>query len=231
MHMASKITFCGVLFFFMAAHLSAQWGIVRETERGMSTGNRPCFRVEFSNIEPGVVVDTWKEFVRKTFDARVKKDRKGDEYVASDARADYITLERFTIYAQVEKIGATTALHAWFDMGNYFLSSRENPDGARETADVLRQFYYDTRRNAIAEELKAAENQLKTMESQLKKFERDNDALYKSIEDYKAKIKKAEEDILKNTKEQEVQIVNMGAQKRKMEEIRARMQNVENERQ
>jgi hypothetical protein len=231
MHIRSKSTFLGALFFFVSASLSAQWGIVRETERSMSFGNRSCFRVEFSNIEPNVVLDTWKEFVRKTFDAKVKKDRKGDEYIASEARADYITLERFTIYAQVEKNGATTALNVWFDLGNYFLSSRENPESARETADVLRQFYYDTRRNAIAEELKAAENQLKTMESQLKKLERDNEALYKSIEDYKARIKKAEEDILKNTQSQEAQIVNMGAQQRRVEEIKGRMRNVENERQ
>ena len=229
--MHAKLTLLIAMLFGAATFLPAQWGIVRETERIMSFGNRPCFRIEFANTDDKLVLETWKEFAKKTFEAKVKKDRKGDEYVAAEARAAYITADPFTIYVQLEKNGQNTAFNAWFDVGAYFLNSRENPESAREAADVLRQFYYDVRRNAIGDELKQAEDQLKSQESALKKLERDNEALYKSIEDYKAKIKKAEEDIQKNTKEQETSIVNMEAQKKKIEEIKVRIKNVENERQ
>jgi hypothetical protein len=55
----------------MTAH--AQWDVVRETERMMSFGSRPCFRMEFSDTDPGVIESVWKDFAKKNFAAKLKK--------------------------------------------------------------------------------------------------------------------------------------------------------------
>ena len=67
------------------------------------------------------------------------------------------------------------------------------------------------------------------MEKRQKKLVSDNDKLRKDIEDYKAKIVKAEADVVKNEKDQEATVVDIDAQRRAIEDVRARLQNVENE--
>jgi hypothetical protein len=227
--MYSKTLSTAILFFLLSTTLSAQWNIVRETEQMMTFGNRPCFHIDFINADDDTVLDEWKTFVRKNFDSKVKKDRKSGEWVASDARANFVSASDFTIYAQIDKKDKNVSFNAWFDVGSGFLNSRDNPREARETADALRLFYYEVRRAVINEELAAAEKMLGEKESQLKRLERDNESLRKSIDDYKERIKKAEEDIVKNTKSQEATMVDIDAQKRSIEQIKMRIKNVENE--
>ena len=50
------------------------------------------------------------------------------------------------------------------------------------------------------------------------------------IETWKAKIAKAEDDIVKNERAQEQNLVDQEAQRRTIEEVRQRLNNVENER-
>ena len=230
--MRMKIHLLTALFLLTAGAASAQWNVVRETERVMSFGSRPCFRVEFANAKSELVLDVWKEFVKNNFGGKTKKDKKTGEWVTTEANAAYISDGVFTIYVTVEQNDKNAALNAWFDIGKpNFLNSRDYPEAARETADVLRIFYYDVRRAVIGEEQKTAEEALKEQEAKLKKLEKENAALHQSVEDYKAKIKKAEDDILANTKQQESALVDIEAQKRRIEEIKMRLKNVENERQ
>ena len=207
-----------------------QWNPVLETERSMSFGSRPCFRLEFANAGAGMVEDQWKDYVKKNFNAKLKKDKKTGEWSAAKVSSAMLGSEQYTIYSAIEKNNNGAALNVWFDTGASFLNRRDNPGRAEEVSRSLRLFYFDVRRAVIAGELKDQEGKLKDLESKQKKLLKDNDGLVKDIESYKAKIRKAEEDIIRNQKDQETTVVDIDNQRKMIEEVRKRMNNVENER-
>jgi hypothetical protein len=217
-----------LLLLLFATLLPAQWTVVTETERVMSFGSRPCFRMEFSNADDDLVADIWKDFAKKNFGAKLKKGKK-DEMSATNLKSGILGNDPFTLYSMVEKNGDNAALNVWFDAGSYFLNRRDNPGRTEEVNRVLRQFYFDVRRAVIGQELKAAEDKLKDMEKQQRSLQKDNEGLRKDIESWKEKIQKAEQDIVANEKNQEKNIVDQDAQRRAIEEVRQRLNNVENE--
>jgi len=210
---------------------TAQWGktVVTETDRMMSFGSRPAFRMEFTNATANMVEDLWKDFAKKNYGAKLKKDRKSGEWTASGLKSAMMGSDPFTLYSTIEKTSSGSALTVWYDSGASFLNRRDNPTQANEASRALQQFYYDVRRATINKEIKEQEDKLKDMEKKYKAMQKENDSLHKSIEDYKAKIKKAEEDIAKNAKEQETSLVDQETQRRLIEETKRRLSNVENE--
>ncbi|MCC6279843.1 MAG: hypothetical protein IT262_04535 [Saprospiraceae bacterium] len=225
-----KIFLPVLLLLVSASALTAQWNTVIETERVMSFGSRPCFRMEFTNTAAGTVEDMWKDFAKKNFGAKLKKDKKSGEWTATGLKSSMMGDDAFSIYSTIEKNDANAAINIWFDAGTYFLSRRDNPGRAEEVSRALRQFYIDVRREAIANELKAEEDKLKDLDKKQKSMQKENDGLRKDIESWKAKIVKAEDDIVKNEREQEQNLVNQEAQRRAIEAVRQRLNNVENER-
>lgn len=223
-----------LLLIFALSVLTAQaqgWGVVKETERMMSFGARPAFRIEFSNTDQDLVLDQWKTFVKKNFSGKLKKDKRSGEWTALEVKSGLLGNEPFNIYSTVEKQGDSgTALTAWFDLGSSFLNRRSDPGHTDDVAGALRTFYYDVRRAALGAEVKNEEKRTTELESQLKKLQRDNELLRKNIEAYKEKIKKAEADLLQNEKNQETTAVQIEKQRAAVEEARRRVDNVENER-
>ena len=205
----------------------AQWDVVRETERMMSFGSRPCFRMEFSDTDPSVIESVWKDFAKKNFAAKLKKSK--GEWTATKLRSAFMGDEPYAIYSTVEKDGNKSSLNVWVDAGTYFLNRRDNRGRAEEMARSLQQCYFDIRRASISKDLKAEEEKLKELESRQKKLIRENEVLRKDIESWKSKIQKAEQDIVNNEQSQESNIVDQEAQRRQVEEVRRRMENVENE--
>lgn len=201
---------------------------VRETERMMSFGSRPGFRLEFPGATTGIVEDQWKEWSKKHYGAKLKK--KKNEWSASEVKSNMMGSDPFSLYASVEKTADGAALTVWYDMGSSFLSSRDNPSLARETSSALQQFYYDVRRATYDMQVKNEEKKLKDLEDNNKAMEKKTKELQKSIEDYKARIKKAEEEILQLAKNQEVGLINIENQKKVIEDVKQRKLNVESER-
>jgi hypothetical protein len=215
-----------------AAALSAQplGRVVQETERMMSFGSRPGFRLEFPVSDVKQVETQWKDFVKRNFDAKLKKDKKSGEWTAYDVRTPILGSDVFTIYSTVERLGSDgSALTVWFDAGAYFLNRASNPQRTDEAVGTLRQFYYDMRRETLSDELKTEEKRLKDLEDRQKRLQRDNDNLYRDIEAYKERIKKAEDTIKRNEKDQESAVADIEAQRRRLEEVKRRRENVENE--
>jgi hypothetical protein len=207
--------------------LSAQYDIVREVDRMMSFGNRPGFRLEFVNTDPGVIESVWKDFAKENFNAKLKKSK--GEWSATKLSAAFMGDEPFAIYSTIEKEGENTALNVWVDAGAYFLNRRDARVRTDEMVRNLRRCYYDIRRAAIGKELKAQENQLKELESRQKRLSRDNDELRRNIENWESRIQKAKQDILNNEQSQETNLIEQENQRRLLEETRRRLENVENE--
>lgn len=210
---------------------SAQWGRrnVTEADKMMSFGSRPAFRVEFPAAAADMVEDLWKDWAKKNYGAKLRKDRKSGEWTASGLKSAMMGSEPFTLYSTIEKLPTGAALNVWYDKGASFLNRRDAPTQADEASRALQQFYYDVRRATINQEMKEQEDKLKEMEKKYKSLQKENDTLHKNIEDYKAKIKKAEDDIARNAKEQEANLVDQEAQRRQLEDTKRRLNNVENE--
>jgi hypothetical protein len=227
--MQLKSVISALLLLFAVQLLFAQRGqVVLETERSMSFGTRPCFRLEFDNADADLVEDTWKNFAKQRFEAKLKKDKKSGEWSA--AKINNVVLgEDVTLYSTIEKMSKGVALNVWVDHGSYFLNRKDNAGRAEELSRSLRECYYEVRRAVIGKELKAEENVMKDLEKKQKSLTKDNESLRKDIEEWKVKIQKAETQITNNEKAQETNLVDQEAQKRLLEEVRRRLQNVENE--
>jgi hypothetical protein len=224
--------------FVFATLLLGFWGLaaaqvspVREMDKTMSFGTRPAFYIEFVGASSGLVEDEWKKFAKERFGAKLKKDKKSSEWFAADVTNSNISPNKFTLRSVVEKMGKDGAtISVWFDLGSAFLGRREYPQSADEVNRILSDFYIQVRKVVVTEEIKAAEKKLKDLESDKRKLEKDNDGLHKDIENYKAKIKKAEDDIVKNEQSQNLNVADQEAQRRMIEAIRLRLQNIESER-
>lgn len=229
--MQIKTIFSSLFLLASATIASAQWSskVVVETEKMMSFGSRPCFRVEISAAKEDVVEDLWKEFAKKNYSAKLKKDKKSREWSASNLKSAMMGSEPFALYSTIEKTTNGVALNVWYDAGSYFVNRRDNPTQSDEAARALRQFYLEARRATINNEIKDQENTLKEMEKKYKNLQKENETLHKDIESYKSKIKKAEEDIAKNSKDQETNLIDQESQRRLIEDTRKRLNNVENE--
>lgn len=216
-----------LLFVSFALNMSAQFDPVRETERMMSFGSRPGFRMEFASTEASVVEDVWKKFAKDNFNAKLKKSK--GEWAATKLSAAFMGDDVFAIYSTIEKDGDRTALNVWIDAGSYFLNRRDNRNRTEEMVRSLRQCYFDVRRAAIGKELKAQENQLKELENKQKKLDKDNENLRNSIETWESRIQKARQDIINNEQTQETNLVEQENQRRRLDETRRRLENVESE--
>ncbi len=225
-------TMLSLLFLSLSATLlPAQWSksVVTETEKMMSFGSRPCFRVDCPGADAGTVEDLWKDFAKKNYGAKLKKDKKSGEWSATGLKSAMMGSDPFSVYSTIEKTSDGATLYVWYDAGSYFLNRRDNAGRSDEAVRALRQLYLDVRRATINKDIKDQEDKLKEMDKKYKSVQRENDNLHKDIEIYKAKIKKAEDDIAKNEKAQETNLVDQEAQRRLIEQSRQRLNNVENE--
>ncbi|MCC7245624.1 MAG: hypothetical protein IT269_08095 [Saprospiraceae bacterium] len=219
-----------IAFLMTVAPGFAQRGqVVIETERAMSFGTRPCFRMEFDGAKEGLVEETWRDFAKKRFKAKLKKDKKSDEWTATQLTDGIMGNDEFAIYSTIEKTSRGAALNVWIDAGANFLNRRDNAGRTEEMARTLRDCYYDVRRAIINGELKAQEDKIKDMEKKQRNMQKDTDGLRKDIETWTQKIKKAEQDIVTNEKAMEANLIDIENQRRAKEEIARRLENVENE--
>jgi len=228
--MQIKLIFPLIFCLFATASVQAQSNPVYESDRSMSFGSRPSFRMEFLNTDAGLVENQWKDFAKKTYGAKLKKDKKSGELAASALKSSMMGNDPFSIYSTVEKTGNGVALTIWFDAGSYFLNRRDNSGRTEEVSRSLKTLYFDIRRAVIQKEIAVEEDRLKDMESKQKKLTKESEKLRKDIDDYNTKIRKAEEDIVTNEKTQETTVIDMENQRRNIETIRQRLSNVENER-
>ncbi len=223
-------TLLSVLLLFAAVTtVSAQWNVIQETDRSMSFGARPAFRLEFAGTDAGMVEEQWKAYAKTTFAAKLKKDKKSGEWSATGLKTDMMGPDPFAIYSTIEKTSNGSALNVWYDMGSSFLNRSTNAKRADEVSRSLRVFYYDVRRATVNKEIVDQETKQKDLDKKQKSLQKEVDNLRKDIENYQARIKKAEADIAKNEKDQEANLADQDAQRRIIEESKQRLNNVENE--
>lgn len=220
-----KKTLIALMLSVSALCLHAQ---VTEVTKEMSYGNRPGYRILVKNADEKEVAKLWEEYVRKTFGAKTKKG-KGGELVSAEATGGPLGSSKGTIYSTIEKQGTDVVVHAWFDDGSTFVTSKNSAAAGTAAATTLGAFQVDARRKTVANEVAAEEKTLKKQTENMDKLKKENEALLKNIESYKQKIADAEKAITENQRAQETLLTDMGNQQKKVDDARVRLKNVENE--
>jgi hypothetical protein len=220
-------TILPLLYLFTTAAILPAQPNVQETNKVMSFGNRPCFRIEFPGASTSILEEEWKDWALKNHSAKLKK--KAGELYATELKSKQ-TGEQYAVYSTIESTSGGAALNVWFDLGQSFMNSRDNPSLAKDAKNALQKFYYDIRRTTYDDDIKKEEAKLKQMEDQNATMEKNALTLQKTIDDYKAKIKKAEESLAQLAKNQEAGLLNAENQRKRIEDMKKRKTNVESER-
>ena len=162
------------------------------------------------------------------------KNFKSDKISGKDGvSADNIIIPAITdgtmdVYARAEKIKDNeTKLIVAFDMGGAYISSGLNNKVVFDAATkMVSDFARKMSKDAIAEKVKDAQRALEKLKEQQKELEEKNSDLNKDIDNYKYKIKKAEEDISTNKTDQEKKKAEIEAQRKVVDEIAIKEKNI-----
>lgn len=217
-----------IIFTFLALFLglgftSAQ--NVNEKETSMSLGKHTAFVMEIDGADEDIVEDVWKKFI-KDF-GKGKRNKKAKEYYSIGAQVPTIAgSEKIDLYAKFDERVGLTSVYLWVDMGAGFINSDENPSESQGAEEFLEKFYLEVKNKAITEEMKDQEKVLKKMDKELRKLEKNNKGYHNDIEKAKERIEKAEKNIEQNLKDQEDQRILIEQQKKVIEEIVARLNNL-----
>lgn len=198
---------------------------VDEKEMSMSNGKQNAFMIDIDGADEDATVDVWKKFIKEY--GKGKRNKKAKEYYSSGAKVPIIAgAEKIDLYIKFdERVGLTSA-YLWVDLGRGFINSDENPKEAQGAEEFLTKFYFAVKEKVINDEMKKQEKELKKMDKSLRSLEKKNTGFHKDIEKAKERIEKAEKNIEQNLKDQEDQRITIEQQKKVIEKIVARLNNL-----
>lgn len=218
-----KVIFTLIVFVGVFGIISAQE--ISERDMSMSLGKQIAFTVDIDGADEDMTEDVWKKYV-KDF-GKSKRNKKAKEYYVLGARVPMIAgASDIDLYIKFEeRVGHTTA-SLCIDKGGSFVNSDEHPKEAQGAEEFLTEFYLAVKKKAISEEMEKQEKELKKLDKSLRKLEKKNTGYHDDIADAKEDIEKAEKNIEQNLKDQEDQAILIEQQKKIIEEIIERLNNL-----
>lgn len=188
--------------------LFAQKVKVSESNEKVGDGSHNALVVTIYEASPEVIEKEWKSLM-KDYDAKVSTS---NGVFADNAMIKQMGPNTIDVYARTEKgKDNEVKLIVAFDLGGAYLSSSQHSQQYGVAKDIIEKFAKKMTKESIEGQLKAETKILNKLQSQDKDLTSDQEGLKKDIEDWKARIKKAEEEIVAKKAEQEkkkVEIVN-----------------------
>ena len=208
-------------FLFASLSISAQ---VLEDQRQMVYGQQSALTLDIDGADSRYVDKEWREFMKDY--GRLKKVKKADEYAIEGAQiVDIGGASRVNVYSRIEKTGQESAqLITWFDTGDSYVASDNNPEGYAGAVKLLQKFNDHIKVRKIEDELEESEKEMKKLDSNMSKLQRDNENYHKQIEKAKEQIMKNEKQIVKNIEDQELAQKELEAQAEMLDEVKARLE-------
>ena len=210
----------------IAFSASAQKINVKESNENIGGGNHNALTVTLYEVNPSDAEDAFRSFMKKYDGKRTTKD--GAIFVDHALIKD-MGNNTIDVYgkAQGKKGDAEITFVIAFDLGGAFLNSNDHKEQYKVAEKLVRDFAVEASKDAIAEKLKAAQKIQSGLEDDQKSLEKENKHLNNDIEDYKAKITKAEQDIVTNKADQDKKKAAIEAQKKIVADIDKKLQSVE----
>lgn len=216
-----SIIFCSTLFstFVFAQKIKVQ----NETEN-LGGGSHPAFTVIVYETDEKTVEKEWKSLMK---DYKAKVSSTGDGLFADNALIKDIGTNTLDIYSKIKKDENGTKLFVAVDMGGAFMSPSQHSSASRVIEKIMETFARKTAIEAVAFQQRMAEKEFDKLTKQNARLIRDNESLHKDIENFKTKIQKAEDEITKNLKEQELSKQNIETQKKVVGDIVEKAKKIE----
>lgn len=212
-----------IMFIGTFTFTSAQ--TINEETKSMSLGKQVGFQIDIDGADEDMTEDVWKDFMKDY--GKTKRNKKAREYYSVGTKVPIIAGgNEIDLYIRFDERVKMTSVMLWVDLGEGFVNSNDYPKEAQGTEEFLTNFYLAVKKKAIEEEMKDQEKILNKMEKSLRKLEKKNTGYHKDIEKAKEKIEKAEKNIEQNLKDQEDQKITIAQQKKVIEEIIERLNNL-----
>lgn len=198
---------------------------INEEIKSMSLGKQVGFQIDIDGADEDITEDVWKDFIKDY--GKSKRNKKAREYYAVGAKVPLINgANEVDLYIRFDERVNMTSVMLWVDMGESFVNGDEHPQAAAGSEEFLMNFYLAVKKRVIEKEMKEQEKIMNKMDKQLRKLEKKNTGYHKDIEKAKEKIEKAEKNIEQNLKDQEDQRITIEQQKKVIEEIIERLNNL-----
>ena len=212
-----------ILFFVAAVNSYGQYA--KEQETTMSLGNKYSYYVEIDGLSKKDAEKAWKDYVQSF--GKMKYNKKAKEYYLNGAKVPMINgTNTVDLYTRIEEGKDQATVYTWVDLGGAFANPQENAQAAEGCRTFMNDFWVYGRKIAVGNELAAEEKTQKDLEKDLTKLEGKNQDYHDEIEKLREKIRQAEANIEQNLKDQDDKKVAIAQQRKKVEKVVDKLNNV-----
>ncbi|OFY83442.1 MAG: hypothetical protein A3F72_20580 [Bacteroidetes bacterium RIFCSPLOWO2_12_FULL_35_15] len=206
--------------------VSAQKIKVKEANENIGGGSHNSITVTLYDISPSDAVDAFRSFIKKYDGKRSSLD--GGVF-SDNATIKDMGNNTIDIYgkAQGKKGDPEITFVIAFDLGGAFLNSSDHKEQYKTAEKIAKEFAINTCKEIVEQKLKDAQRKQSGFEDEQKDLEKENRSLTSDIEDYKAKIKKAEDNIVTNKSNQEKKKAEIETQKKAVSEVETKLKSIE----
>jgi hypothetical protein len=183
---------------------------VREENEKFTHGSQNALTVTIYENESDAIDKEFKSLMKDFgYD---KQNADGNHHFYDNVKFKDLGNNPVDVYTRLDKgkDDKTVKLSVAFDLGGAHMSSSQHKDKYEYFKKMMHEFATKLTKEAVNEQLKAANKVLSDLESKQSSLEKDNKGLEDDIKDYNDKIKKAQDDIAKNktdieTKKKEIE--------------------------
>lgn len=193
---------------------------VKATTEKMSQGYKEGLTVDIPEANAKDVEKLWKKQL-KDYNAKVSNTK--GEIFADDASVKELGENTVDIYAIVEEQKDFASLTVFFDLGGAFLSASQHSAKYEAMEKVIEKIAIEAAKEAVGSQIDAADKALKDLKGDQEKLIKENEKLKSNIEGWKEDIKKAENDLVQNGKDQEAKKSAITEQQKMVEALKNKL--------
>jgi hypothetical protein len=215
-----------VLLAFLATPIFAQSTKTSEDSRIMSLGSRPSFQMTLPTTDTKTVDKLWKDYVKEKTGGKLKWNKKTKENVAMGLSNGITPGTTADLYSTISERGDDVVLTVWLDKGSSFINSKDDSANGTNVDVFMREFSYEVERNTVQNQLNIEMEKQKELDKKLARLGKDKDNLYKDIQEWEEKIRKARESIKENESTQVTTKKEIEMQTRAIETVQKKLDSV-----
>jgi hypothetical protein len=190
------------LFCLGVLGLQAQVPIeVKVEPRPSSLGVQPAFEVMVPQATPGEAIDLWKKTILPggLFKKEPKMDKVKDEWIVYSVLIPEIFVLPVNVFTQVNTFTGNIYVRIFIQTEAGFLGSQgSSPEAVGAASRFVRNYAVELYRQAVAKELKKAQNELKDLENDLTRLQRQNKNFNNKITEAQKDEKSLKNEALQN---------------------------------
>ncbi|MBK8450631.1 MAG: hypothetical protein WBO31_00520 [Saprospiraceae bacterium] len=196
-------------------------GQARENKLQMSLGVQNGISITIPDADEKLIDKVWKHYTKDY--GKLNRNRKADEDFINNATIKSIHGENsFDLYVITED----NSLTAFFDLKNGFLNSTDYPKEFAGAKEFIQEFSFEVQREKTRSELEDEQDKLKKLNKKMANLLQDNKNYHDDIENAKAKIKKAEANIITNDKDQDITKSEISNQTKMVESVQNKLNKI-----